>query len=259
MKIFTHIVLPSAFLFLPLTGTPALFAKSDEQGHSVHWGYEGEYGPEHWGDIKSDYSKCKGGQQQSPVGIAITEKAELDKINIHYYNTPLRIINNGHTIQVNYAKGSTIAIGNKNYELLQFHFHSPSEHKLNGNTYDMELHLVHKDEHGKLAVIGILMQEGKSNDFIKTLWNNLPAEAGKERSVTEVKINACQVIPQNMAYYTYSGSLTVPPCNEIVTWYVLKTPIEVSKAQIEKFTSLIKKSARPIKPLYGRVVKESNQ
>ena len=195
--------------------------------------------------------------EQSPIGISITEKTKLDSINFNYYATPLRIINNGHTIQVNYGSGSSISIGNKKYELIQFHFHSPSEHKLNGKIYDMEAHLVHKGEDGKLAVVAVFMEEGKGNDFIKTLWSNFPKEVGKEHAVTDMKINANQLLPKHTIYYTYSGSLTVPPCSEIVNWFVLKTPIEVSKTQVEKFTSIIKKSARPIQPLHGRVVKEN--
>lgn len=251
-------IIASAFLFLPITLSANLFASSGSGGHgsSIHWSYEGEGGPEHWGDLDKGYCKCKAGDRQSPVGISLTEKAELESIYFDYYPTILKIINNGHTIQSNYAGGSSISIGNKKYELLQFHFHSPSEHKLNGNSYDMEVHLVHKCEDGKLAVIGILMKEGKGNDFIKTLWNNLPKNQGKEHVVADLKINASQLLPINTSYYTYSGSLTTPPCSEIVNWYVLKAPIEVSKAQIEKFTSLFKRSARPIQPLHGRVVKE---
>lgn len=257
MKVLRYIVLTSAFLSLPFSIAATSFAKSEEHGHSIHWSYEGEYGPEHWGDIKDDYSKCKGGESQSPVGIALTDKVKLDSICFNYYETPLKIINNGHTIQVNYGRGSTICIGNKQYELLQFHFHNPSEHKINGQSYPMEVHFVHKGEDGKLAVVGVLMEEGKSNDFIKTLWNNLPKEEGKVNTVTDVKINANRLLPKNTAYYKYDGSLTTPPCSEIVNWHVLKTPIEVSKAQIDRFASIFKKSARPIQPLHGRVVKES--
>ena len=258
MKGFKYVVVISTFLSFPFTEATALFAGSGEHGHPVHWSYEGEGGTEHWGDLEQGYSKCKTGDRQSPVGIALTEKTNLDSINFHYYATPLKIINNGHTIQINYGSGSSITIGNKKYDLIQFHFHSPSEHKLNGKSYDMEVHFVHKSEDGKLAVIGVLMEDGKGNDFIKTLWSNLPKEDGKEYAVTDLKINANLLLPKNTAYYNYPGSLTTPPCSEIVNWFVLKTPIEISKAQIDKFISIFKKSARPIQPLHGRVVKESN-
>ncbi len=257
MKTFKFIILTFGFLSLSHIVTANLLAKSEEHGHSIHWSYEGEYGPEHWGDIKPDYSKCKGGESQSPVGIALTDKTKLESINVNYYATPLKIINNGHTIQINCRNGSYTAIGNKRYELLQLHFHSPSEHKINGRSYAMEAHFVHKGEDGKLAVIGVLMAEGKGNDFIKTLWSNLPKDEGKEHVVADVKINANQLLPRDMSYYTYAGSLTTPPCSEIVNWIVLKTPIEISKSQIDRFTSIFKNSARPIKSLCGRVVKES--
>lgn len=257
MMTFKYAVLISAFLSLPFTVATNLFAESGAHGPSIHWSYEGEYSPEHWGEIKNDYCKCKAGDRQSPVGIALTDKAKLDTIYFNYYTTLLKIINNGHTIQINYGKGSTISIGNKKYELLQFHFHNPSEHKINGQSYPMEAHFVHRGEDGKLAVIGVLMEEGKSNDFIKTLWNNLPKEEGKEHVVADLKINANQFLPKNVSYYNYSGSLTTPPCSEIVNWFVLKTPVEISKAQLDKFASIFKKSARPIQPLHGRVVKES--
>ena len=257
MKPFKYVVIISAFLSLPFIVATNLSAGSGEQGHSIHWSYEGEYGPEHWGEIKNDYCKCKAGDSQSPVGISITEKAPLDNIYFNYYSTPLKIINNGHTIQINCGKGSSISIGNKQYELLQFHFHNPSEHRINGQSYPMEAHFVHRGEDGKLAVVGVLMEEGKSNDFIRTLWNNLPKEEGKEHVVTDVKINANQLMPKNTNYYNYSGSLTTPPCSEIVNWIVLKTPVEISKAQVDRFTSIFKKSAIPIQPLNGRIVKES--
>ena len=211
MKTFKFIILTSGFLSLSFIVTANLFAKSEEPGHSIHWSYEGEYGPEHWGDIKPEYSKCKGGESQSPVGIALTDKTKLESINVNYYATPLKIINNGHTIQVNCKNGSSVSIGNKRYELLQFHFHSPSEHKINGRSYAMEAHFVHKGEDGKLAVVGVLMSEGKGNDFIKTLWSNLPKDEGKEHVIADVKINANQLLPHDMSYYTYAEAHSLRP------------------------------------------------
>ncbi len=258
MNILKCLIFVNALLSFNFAGTLNSFADSGEKSPAIHWGYEGEYGPEHWGDISPEYSTCKSGERQSPIGISVTEKAKLDAINFNYYTTPLKIINNGHTIQINYGRGSYISIGNKRYDLVQFHFHSPSEHKIQGQSYAMEAHLVHKDEGGKLAVVAILMEEGKCNDFIKTLWNNIPSEEGKERLATDIKTNASQLLPKETGYYNYSGSLTVPPGHENVNWFVLKTPIEVSKTQVEKFTSLFKKTARPIQSLHGRVVRESN-
>jgi carbonic anhydrase len=256
MKILKKLVLISAIFSASIMIANISHAK-DDKGHAVHWGYEGECGPDHWGDLGEEYAICKTGNRQSPVGITITEKADLDSIIFNYYSTPLKIINNGHTIQVNYGSGSYISIGQKRYQLVQFHFHSPSEHKINGHAYDMVVHLVHKGDDGKLAVIGVIMNTGKGNDLINTLWKNLPKEQGKVISVEGVKINAKQFIPADTRYYNYPGSLTTPPCKEIVNWFVLKTPIEVSNDQVNKFTSIFSKSVRPIQPLHGRVVKES--
>ena len=257
MKNLTYVILASVAMSVPCLPAIASSTCSKTASH-VHWGYEGEGGPDNWGCLQSEYAKCSSGERQSPIGISLTNKAKLDAIYLNYYPAPLKIINNGHTIQINCKNGSTVSLGNKKYELLQFHFHNPSEHKVNGQSYCMEAHFVHKGEDGKLAVIGVMMEEGKGNDFITTLWNNLPKDTGKEHAVTDVRINANQFFPKNMDYYTYAGSLTTPPCSEIVTWIVLKTPVQVSKPQIEKFTALFKKSARPIQPQHGRTVWESN-
>lgn len=258
MKTFKYILLTSAFVFLPFIVATSLFAGVDEHIPSDHWDYEGELGPDHWDKLILEKWHCKIGDMQSPIGISVTEKTKLNDIIFHYYSTPLKIINNGHTIQVNYEKGSSISIGQKKYELIQFHFHTPSEHVIHKKRYPMEAHLVHKGEHGQLAVVAVLMDEGKENAFIKTLWSNFPKEVGKEHIVSDIRICASQLLPKNTtAYYSYPGSLTTPPCTENVNWLILKTPIEVSKAGLHKFTSLFKYDARPIQPVHGRVVKEN--
>jgi len=259
MKILKYSVVTSAFiLFLPFAVGTTLFAQSTEHGQPFHWSYEGECGPEHWGELIHEYCNGKVGDMQSPVGISVTEKTHLDTINFHYFPTPLKILNNGHTIQINYGCGSFITIGNRKYELMQFHFHTPSEHKIHGKSYDMEAHLVHKGARGELAVVAVLIEKGKENAFIKTLWSNFPKEVDKMHTVSDVRICASQLLPQNTtSYFTYTGSLTTPPCTEGVNWFILKTPIEVSKAGLGKFTSIFKHDARPILPLHGRVVKES--
>lgn len=259
MKILKYSVVTSIFiLFLPFAVVTISFAESAEHGLPFHWSYEGECGPNRWGELIHEHCNCKVGDRQSPVGISVTEKAHLDSIKFHYYPTPLKIINNGHTIQVNYGCGSSMSVGNKKYELMQFHFHTPSEHVIHGKHYDMEAHLVHRGEHGELAVVAVFIEEGKENSFLNTLWNNFPKEVSKEHIVSDVRICASQLLPKNTtAYYTYTGSLTTPPCSEHVNWFILKTPIEVSKVGVNKFTSLFKHDARPIQPLHGRVVKES--
>lgn len=253
MEYFNKVLKPVAFVFFFFFITARAFAGVGEQLPPAHWGYEGKIGPDHWGTI----CRCKIGENQSPIDISTTEKVKLSEIIFHYHPTPLRIINNGHTIQVNYEKGSSISIDHKKYELLQLHFHTPSEHVIHGKHYDMEAHLVHRDEHGELAVIAVLIKKGHENTFINTLWRNFPKDIDKEHIVSKVKISASQLLPNNTrAYYTYAGSLTTPPCSENVDWIILKTPIEVTKAEVDKFVSIFKMDARPIQPLHGRIVKE---
>lgn len=253
MKILKYCAATFTILFLSIAVT-TLFAGVGEHKNPAHWEYEGELGPDHWSEICG----CKIGERQSPIGISITEKAKLDEIVFNYYPTPLRIINNGHTIQFNYGKGSYITIGHRKYELMQFHFHTPSEHVLHGKHYDMEVHLVHKGAHGELAVVGIFMEAGRENDFIRTLWSHFPKEQNQEHIVSDTRINAQQILPKNThAYYNYAGSLTTPPCTENVNWLVLKTPIDISQAEVNKFASLFKYDARPVQHVHGRVILEN--
>ncbi|MCI4625148.1 MAG: carbonic anhydrase family protein [Candidatus Magnetoovum sp. WYHC-5] len=237
-------------------------AKEEHKGAAphAHWTYEGAEGPEHWGDLSPTYATCKIGKSQSPIDIPKVEAATETAIAFSYAQTPLKIINNGHTIQVNYSPNSTITINGKEYKLMQFHFHSPSEHTLMGESFPMEAHIVHATKDKELAVIGVLFKVGAENPFIKTLWEHLPQKVDKEETVKGVNINAKQLIPTNTAtYYNYSGSLTTPPCSENVNWNVLQTPIEVSQEQVDKFVSLIGKNARPVQPINERDVKSINK
>jgi len=229
-----------------------------EVKHEVHWGYEGEGGPDHWGILKPEFALCGTGITQSPIDINKTYKTKLEAIEIAYKETPLKIINNGHSIQINYAPGSFIMVDGKKYELLQFHFHAPSEHTVKSKFFDMEMHLVHKNEQGELAVVGVFMKKGQMNKIIQVLWDNLPKEVNKENVVSGISVNASGLLPKERSYYHYFGSLTTPPCSEGVNWSVLKTPIEVSEAQIEKFRTIMGvDNNRPVLPVNKRFVLES--
>ncbi len=241
--------------FMVMVAVPLLASEKGAAGHE--WSYEGEHGPTHWGDVKSDYAMCKTGKNQSPIDIKSAVKSDLPPIQFAYQPAQLRIINNGHSIQVNYAEGSFITVGGKPYQLVQFHFHHPSEEKIKGKSFEMVAHLVHKSVEGKLAVVAVLIKKGQANVFIETLWSHLPKEEGLEETLEDVTIDASGLLPAQHGYYTYTGSLTTPPCTEGVTWYVLKTPIELSSAQISQFTHFYKHNARPVQPLDGRVVSES--
>ena len=233
---------------------PVALGQENHPDPAHNWTYTGEHGPEHWGDLSSDFSICAIGKAQSPIDIRDSFPAQLPPIKFSYQASSLKIINNGHTIQINYAPGSTITVGEKTYELMQFHFHHPSEEKINGRSYPMVAHLVHKDKVGRLAVVAVLIEEGNANQLISTLWDNLPPEEGKEQELDRVKVDVRHLLPTDHKYYTFVGSLTSPPCSEGVTWYVLQASAAISKAQIEKFAAVYPLNARPIQPLNDRVV-----
>jgi carbonic anhydrase len=244
---------------LPLIAMVVLFfgAGAAQQAPSEHtWDYGTATGPSHWGDLKPEYAACKTGHRQSPIDIRNPQEAELPPIRFEYQPSPLHIIDNGHTIMINYVPGSFIVVGNKKYTLKQFHFHRPSEETIGGKGYEMSLHLVHQDEDGNLAVVAVLLQKGDDNRLVHELWNDLPKEKEKEE-VLQTHINAGDLLPTDHGYYTYPGSLTTPPCSENVTWFVLKHAVTLSSAEIEQFSKLYRHDARPTQPVYDRVVLET--
>lgn len=225
-------------------------------GGKAQWGYGGHEGPEHWGDLSHDYATCKTGKNQSPININSNTAAKLADIKFSYQATPIDVVNNGHTIQVNYAKGSMLNVGGKAYNLLQFHFHSPSEHEVNGKPYDMVAHLVHQAADGQLGVIGVLMKVGKANPVIGSIWSHMPKKAG-ENNKMEATVNVADLLPGNHSYYNYSGSLTTPPCSEGVNWMVMQIPVEVSSEQVAAFTGIFAKSVRPVQAVNDRTIHAS--
>jgi carbonic anhydrase len=222
-----------------------------------HWDYSGPEGPEHWGDLEPAYATCKMGQRQSPINIREAKKSDLPAVQFDYHASPLHIVNNGHTVQVNYAPGSFISVGENRYELKQFHFHHPSEEEINGRLFAMVIHLVHADSSGNLAVLGVLLEPGAANPVIESLWAHLPREAGTEQKFDDVRIDASGLLPTSRGYYTFTGSLTTPPCSENVSWFVLKTPLAVSREQASAFGRIYEHNVRPIQPVHDRVVLES--
>lgn len=223
-----------------------------------HWGYHGAEGAEKWGDLSKEFAGCKLGKEQSPIDIktAGVEKGKLDKIEFNYQPTKLNIVNNGHTIQLDYDKGSFIKVGNDRYELLQFHFHTPSEEEIDGKEFDLVAHLVHKSADGKLAVVAVLFDRGNENPALKEFWDKLPRQPGEARSLPKTQVNAASMLPAARTYFTFNGSLTTPPCSEGVRWFVLKTPVAVSKEQTTSFRTIYPLNNRPVQPLNGRKVVE---
>lgn len=225
----------------------------------VHWGYEGEIGPEHWGELSEAYKLCAVGKQQSPVNIArATKNDKLPGLEFAYEPvSPATVVNNGHTIQINVPEGSTLTFDGKTYHLLQYHFHNPSEHAIRGKLSDMELHLVHKDNEGNLLVVGVLLKVGrKDNPVLASFWDAMPAEKGE--NTVDTPINIADLLPSNRAYYTYMGSLTTPPCTEGVRWIVLTSPVEISKAQSDAYARILGGTNRPLQPLNERTIEVSS-
>ncbi|MFI4901860.1 MAG: carbonic anhydrase [Burkholderiales bacterium] len=223
-----------------------------------HWSYSGDTGPAYWAAVEADYGACGLGTLQSPIDIrdSVATKSALPAITFDYKPSALRIIDNGHTIQVDYAPGSFITVEGKRYELVQFHFHKPSEEKINGKKADMVAHLVHKDADGNLAVVAVLLKSGQPNKLVETLWKHLPRQKENEVAVEGVEVNAADLLPPNRAaYYTFAGSLTTPPCSEGVTWFVMKAPSSVSSGEVARFAQLYPMNARPTQPLNGREIR----
>ncbi len=229
----------------------------DHSHHEPHWGYDGTTGPAKWGSLKADFERCDNGERQSPIDIKTSEALEakvLDDVFVSYTSAPLNIINNGHTIQVNSDGKSTALLDGKEFSLVQFHFHEGSEHTIDGKQHTMEVHLVHQSEVGELAVIGVFMNIGAPNAFLKTVFDNMPAKEGDKKVSDTITLNATELLPSNRDHYHYLGSLTTPPCTQIVEWYVMKEPITISKEQHEQFRKLYTDTFRPTQDIGTRKV-----
>ncbi len=214
-------------------------------GSNVHWGYEGNEGPQQRGNLSESYEMCKKGRNQSPIDIKKGSITELDGIEFNYQGSSLTVLNNGHTIQVNAGSGAYINVGGEKYDLLQYHFHSPNEHQVKGAPYLLEMHLVHKSEHGRLAVIGILMKKGEYNAELKKIWDYMPGQAGEKIS-PNISVDPASLLPDNRSYFYYNGSLTTPPCSEGVRWFVLSSPVEIAQSQAQGFLDIMHHvNARP--------------
>ncbi|QLI82935.1 carbonic anhydrase family protein [Chitinibacter fontanus] len=224
-----------------------------------HWSYEGSTSAENWGNMKPEFALCKSGTQQSPINITEAYSQALERIQFSYQPSKLNIQNNGHTIQLNYDPGSFITVGTDKYQLLQFHFHTPSEEAIGGKRYPMVAHLVHKNEAGQLAVVALLINQGKDdNPLFNQFWAKLPTEHKETRIFDDIQYNVASLLPGNQSYWTFMGSLTTPPCSEGVRWFVLKNPLNISAKQIARFKREFAMNARPLQSLFDRAVLDSN-
>jgi carbonic anhydrase len=241
---------------------PASAPAHAEEAHApgaahVHWSYLGEGGPSQWAALKSEFATCGLGKRQSPIDIRGGIRVDLEPIRFDYHPSAFSVIDNGHTVQANIAGNNSIEVGGRRYDLLQFHFHRPSEERVNGRQYDMVIHLVHKDPEGRLAVVALLLEQGRAQPAIQMVWNSLPLEKNQENPApTPLDLNL--LLPEDRRYYTYMGSLTTPPCSEGVLWLVMKQPVPIAADQVSIFARLYPMNARPIQPSAGRLIKESN-
>ncbi|MGE5450324.1 MAG: carbonic anhydrase [Acidobacteriota bacterium] len=228
---------------------------ADPHGQEVHWAYSGDTGPESWGMLKPEFQQCMLGKRQSPIDIRDGIPVQLDPIQFDYHPSGFRVIDNGHTIQANVDAGNSFTLQGKRYELVQFHFHRPSEERINGKQSDMVVHLVHKDPEGKLAVIAVLIDQGNAHPMLQLVWNALPLEKGLEQA-SSVPIDLNLILPERKQYFTYMGSLTTPPCSEGVLWMVMKQPAQMSREQIAIFARMYPMNARPVQSAQGRMIKD---
>jgi carbonic anhydrase len=225
--------------------------------HGTVWSYEGELGPANWSRINVDWAKCGTGNRQSPIDLRDGIKVNLEQIGFDYHPSSFNEVNNGHTIQVTVGGGNFITVGNQTYELQQFHFHRPSEEKINGKGTEMVMHLVHKSADGKFAIVAVLLERGQPHNLMQTIWDNLPLEK-HELVSPSIVIDPKDALPEKRDYFTYMGSMTEPPCTEGVLWLVFKQPRQASPAQMALFSRLYPLNARPVQSTAGRMIKESN-
>ena len=222
----------------------------------AHWSYEGPTGPDHWGDVDAASKVCAAGSEQSPINITSSIKAQLPALSTAWARNADSIVNNGHTIQLNFEQGSTLTVGSNSYALLQFHFHHPSEHKIAGKSFPMEVHFVHRNFAGGLAVVGALMTAGRPNPAFSKIVASMPAKEGAPVKAA-AGIDPNRLLPGLRGYYRYAGSLTTPPCSEVVDWLLLREPLQVAKADIEAFGKLFPMNARPVQKDNRRFVLSS--
>ncbi len=244
----------SAVLFA-LAGVFASSVAANAAG-AVHWGYSGDEGPAHWGELSHDYIACSTGRNQSPINLTAMIEGELPPLQVDYQVGGKEIVNNGHSIQVNYAPGSTISVEGHTFELKQFHFHTPSENTIENESFPMEAHFVHSDAEGNLAVIAVMYKEGRENAELAKAWAQMPTEKGEKQALTSA-VDAGKLLPSKRDYYRFNGSLTTPPCSEGVRWYVIKAYDTASAEQIAKFSHLMHHpNNRPVQPVNARLIIE---
>jgi carbonic anhydrase len=217
-----------------------------------HWTYVGDEGPEHWAQLGGEATTCATGTRQSPIDLSGAKRPQAETISLDYNSSQATIQNNGHTIIVTPTNGGGITVDGVVYKLKQFHFHSPSEHAINGHRAAFETHFVHQNAKGEYLVLGVMSEVGAADPMLAPLWAYLPSDPGSPLNVPDLLINPRDLMPSQESFYAYAGSLTTPPCTEGVTWMVYTAPLTVSAEQVQAFERLIGPSARPVQAKHER-------
>jgi carbonic anhydrase len=234
-------------------------SKKPAAGHAdvhAHWAYNGAAGPQSWGGLKPEFTLCGSGQRQSPIDIRGGLAVDLEPVRFAYQESRFGVIDNGHTVQANMAQGNAIEVAGKRFDLLQLHFHRPSEERIDGRQFEMSVHLVHKDDQGRLAVVTVLLDKGPAQPAVQKVWNNLPLEQHAENAARTL-LDLNELLPTDRRYFTYMGSLTTPPCTEGVQWIVMRQPVTLSPEQIDLFARIYPMNARPVQQAAGRRIMQS--
>ncbi|MFM1907526.1 MAG: hypothetical protein RLZZ591_1203 [Pseudomonadota bacterium] len=228
-------------------------------GAEAHWSYEGDTGPQAWGQMKPEFATCASGKRQSPINIEDTSTlmGPAEPLQFGYQPSTGSVVNNGHTIQVDVLGDNTLTVRGSVYRLVQFHFHHPAEEQVNHRSFAMVAHLVHKNAEGQLAVVAVLMEPGEASSVLNKVWTYMPLDVNDRVRMPFDALNLNELLPKDQRYYQFMGSLTTPPCSENVLWMVLKTPATLSRDQLRLFAQLFPHNARPVQPVNGRPVRNA--
>lgn len=236
-------------------------AKSDAINNRTgdHWSYSGTTGPQAWGQLKPEFKACGTGKRQSPVNIedSYALKGPAEPLSFNYQPANGTVVNDGHSIQVKIQGNNTLSVRGSTYSLVELQFHSPSEEQVNARSYAMVVHLMHQSADGQLAVVAVLLDPGEANALIDKVWTYMPLDVGDEVRMPAGLLDLNELLPKDQRYYQLLGSLTTPPCTEGVLWMVLKTPTQISPAQLRLFRQLYPNNARPVQPVNGRPIRSA--
>jgi carbonic anhydrase len=220
-----------------------------------NWSYSGASGPTNWHQLSPANALCRVGRSQSPIAIDGTDPVIMHRLETDYKVSPLDLKNRNRTVSMEYGEGSRLIVGSKRFTLESLSFHTPGEHTVAGERFPVSIQFKHRAPDGSYAIVETLVREGDANLAAQEIWDNMPLEPGQTSKSSKVLINARDLMPTDKSYFRYMGSLTTPPCSEGVHWYVLKRPIELSKAQIDLLIGVTGgENARPLQNRNNRMI-----